>query len=65
DKWTVRNPSSTGCTIQIFDLKGQQLYQVLTSSQSHTIDATDFAAGIYLAKIQSGANEQTVRLVKH
>jgi len=30
DKWTVRNPSSTGCTIQIFDLKGQQLYQVLT-----------------------------------
>ena len=65
DKWTVRNPSSTGCTIQIFDLKGQQIYQVLTSSQSHTIDATDFAAGIYLAKIQSGANEQTVRLVKH
>lgn len=65
DKWTVRNPSSTGCTIQIFDLKGQQLYHVLTSSQSHTIDATDFAAGIYLAKIQSGANEQTVRLVKH
>lgn len=65
DKWTVRNPSSTGCTIQIFDLKGQQLYQVFTSSQSHTIDATDFAAGIYLAKIQSGANEQTVRLVKH
>jgi len=65
DKWTVRNSSSTGCTIQIFDLKGQQLYQVLTSSQSHTIDATDFAAGIYLAKIQSGANEQTVRLVKH
>ena len=65
DKWTVRNPSSTGCTIQIFDLKGQQLYQVLPSSQSHTIDATDFAAGIYLAKIQSGANEQTVRLVKH
>ena len=65
DKWTVRNLSSTGCTIQIFDLKGQQLYQVLTSSQSHTIDATDFAAGIYLAKIQSGANEQTVRLVKH
>lgn len=65
DKWTVRNPSSTGCTIQIFDLKGQQLYKVLTSSQSHTIDATDFAAGIYLAKIQSGANEQTVRLVKH
>ena len=65
DKWTVRNPSSTGCTIQIFDLKGQQLYQVLTTSQSHTIDATDFAAGIYLAKIQSGANEQTVRLVKH
>jgi len=65
DKWTVRNPSSTGCTIQIFDLKGQQLYQFLTSSQSHTIDATDFAAGIYLAKIQSGANEQTVRLVKH
>ena len=65
DKWTVRNPSSTGCAIQIFDLKGQQLYQVLTSSQSHTIDATDFAAGIYLAKIQSGANEQTVRLVKH
>ena len=65
DKWTVRNPSSTGCTIRIFDLKGQQLYQVLTSSQSHTIDATDFAAGIYLAKIQSGANEQTVRLVKH
>jgi hypothetical protein len=65
DKWTVRNPSSTRCTIQIFDLKGQQLYQVLTSSQSHTIDATDFAAGIYLAKIQSGANEQTVRLVKH
>ena len=65
DKWTVRNPSSTRCTIQIFDLKGQQLYQVLTTSQSHTIDATDFAAGIYLAKIQSGANEQTVRLVKH
>jgi hypothetical protein len=65
DKWTVRNSSSTGCTIQIFDLKGQQLYQVLTSSQSHTIDATDFAAGIYLAKIQSGANEQTLRLVKH
>ena len=65
DKWTVRNPSSTGCTIQIFDLKGQQLYQVITSSQSHTIDAKDFAAGIYLAKIQSGANEQTVRLVKH
>jgi len=65
DHWVVSYPSVDSYTIQLYDLNGQQLYHALSSSQTHAIDASHYAAGVYLAKIQSGSNEQTVRLIKY
>ena len=65
DQWVVSNPSLDSYTIQLYDLNGQQLYHALSSGQTHAIDASHYASGVYLAKIQSGSSEQTVRLIKY
>ena len=51
--------------MRLYDLKGKQLYDAFSTGQTHTIDASHYPAGVYLAKIQSGINEQTVRLIKY
>jgi hypothetical protein len=65
DQWVVSNLSVDSYTIQLYDLNGQQLYHAKSSGPTHTIDASHYAVGVYLAKIQSGSNEQTVRLIKY
>ena len=65
DQWVVRNPSVDSYTVRLYDLKGQQLYDAFSAGQTHTIDASQYPAGVYLVKIQSSINEQTVRLIKY
>ena len=65
DQWIIRDSNAGTYTIHIYDLKGQQVYQAVSTSQSHTIDASSLSAGVYFAKIQSGNSEQTIRLIKY
>lgn len=59
------NEQTADQQIQIYDLTGKlQMNVVMNFTRNHTLDLTDFAAGIYLVRAQVGSKITTKRVVK-
>lgn len=63
NNWEIKS-NQVISSIQIFDILGKQVLSLTPNSQDATIDGSDFASGIYIAKINSSNGQKTMRLVK-
>ncbi|MFL9845374.1 T9SS type A sorting domain-containing protein [Flavobacterium rhizosphaerae] len=62
--WTF-NATSNITNLQVIDITGKTVINQAGNAQQLTIDATQVASGIYLAKITSDSGTATVRVVKN
>lgn len=65
NSWTVSNENNADFTIQIRDAQGKLLGAYMSNmQQSISIDASNFAAGVYFLEITSENQSRMVKLVK-
>lgn len=50
--------------IQVVDLTGKVIFDLINSSEIITVDATKLTSGIYLAKVKTNSGVQTIKLVR-
>jgi hypothetical protein len=64
---TVESESTEPVNIRVYDVTGQLVLQSLNRSANEEIWISDsqFAKGIYLARVQQGENQQVVRVIKN
>jgi len=62
--WNINSTTSNIASIEIFDIQGKLLYTVNPNSSKTTINATNFAPGIYLSKIVTLNGTSIVKLFK-
>lgn len=64
DTWTFSVENTTITTVEIFDISGKQLVSLHPNNRMITVDASNFANGIYIAKIVTNEGVQSATLVK-
>ncbi len=64
DQWLISNAEVASFEVSILDLNGKLLCQFKGSNSQVLIDASEYAAGTYLAKITSGQGSQFLKLTK-
>lgn len=63
--WNISNKNLSSYSINLYDINGKLIYVTENiSERNHTIDASNLKAGIYVAKIISDNNNQSIKLVK-
>lgn len=63
DAWQIENLVS-GTQLSLFDVQGKKLWESSVRNSQTSIPAGQYAPGVYLLKLTSGAGVETVRLVK-
>ena len=64
DQWLISNAEVASFEVSILDLNGKLLGQFKGSNSKVLIDASEYAAGTYLAKITSGQGTQFLKMTK-
>ena len=64
DKWQVQTKNENIETVNVYDLQGKQVLSLRPSTDNFTIDGSQLASGLYIAKIASRSKTQTLKLVK-
>jgi hypothetical protein len=65
NEWVIKSENAVITTVEIFDLQGKRLVAIHPNNYNVTIDAADFAAGIYVSKISTAAGTGSLKLVKN
>lgn len=63
--WNLSSNNVVIDSVQIYDALGKQVYNKNIASNESQIDATNFAKGIYIAKINGGNTSETIKLVRN
>ncbi len=63
-QWTISTKNTTINTVQIIDLQGRQLLFVEPNNTFTNINSSDFAKGIYFARITTPEGIKSVKLLK-
>jgi len=64
DQWLISNAEVASFDVSILDLNGKLLGQFKGSNSQVLIDASEYAAGTYFAKITSGQGTQFLKMTK-
>ncbi|MGB3074918.1 MAG: T9SS type A sorting domain-containing protein [Chitinophagales bacterium] len=62
-QWTITSKEKIS-TIEIFDAVGKQVYNLNPDSREVTVDASAFAAGIYLSRMTTTSGSVNIKLIK-
>ncbi|MGB3592419.1 MAG: T9SS type A sorting domain-containing protein [Nonlabens sp.] len=62
--WNVNGAQNNIDSIQVFDLLGKQVLDLTPNARNYSIDGTELQSGIYLARITSGTDVQTLKIVR-
>ncbi len=64
DEWTIHSESINVDQVEVFDLQGRALLRLTPDNRTIKIDASNFAPGIYTAKLSTALGTNSIRLVK-
>lgn len=64
NQWTISSENNNINLIEIVDLQGRLIHRVEPQNSVVKIDASDFAGGIYVARISTDSGWGSIRLVK-
>lgn len=63
--WNIKTTNATINSVDVFDVLGKQVISLETNSNQVAIDATQLPKGLYLAKINSDAGTNSIKLIKN
>ena len=64
NEWVITSESTEITSIEVFDLQGKRLVFIQPNNRNAVINASDFAEGIYVAKIATDLGVRSLKLVK-
>ncbi|MCB0653259.1 MAG: T9SS type A sorting domain-containing protein [Saprospiraceae bacterium] len=64
NQWTISSENDMITLIEVFDLQGKLIHRVEPKNSVVKIDASEFADGIYVARISTDSGWGSIRLVK-
>jgi hypothetical protein len=62
--WTITSEKEEITSIELFDLQGKQLRFIEPNTSNLTIDASEFATGMYILKVTTATGTSTRKLIK-
>lgn len=65
DQWQILTEQSRMTLIEVYDIQGHLLRQLRPDAFTEKVDASAFAAGMYICKISTRTATSTVRLLKY
>lgn len=65
NNWFVNGDDVIITNVEIFDVLGKKINHIQVNNQSILIDGTSLPSGLYFAKIHSGTQTSTVKLIKN
>jgi hypothetical protein len=63
--WNIKTNNQNISSIQVFDVQGRQVLNIIPDSNNATIDASSLPSGLYFAKIKSESTSQSIKLIKN
>ena len=65
DQWMLKHAENSAFRVVVIDVLGKEIDRLYSDNSTLRIDATNYTAGIYFAKVQSEGQEQVIRLIKN
>lgn len=65
DQWMLKHTGNSAFRVVVIDVLGKEIDRIYSDNSTLSIDATNYTAGIYFAKVQSEGQEQVIRLIKN